>query len=352
MSSNRYRYAIVGTGRPHNSDGATGFGMAHTHMPAFQSTAKVDLVAIADIRDDNAQIFLSKYQSEAKHYADYRELLAVERPDIVSICVWPHLHAEMAIAAAESGVKAIHCEKPMATTWGDCKRMKAAADAHGALLSFNHQRRHIKLFQAVRQAVRDGAIGDLVMIEAQVGGLFDWGTHWLDMMFFYNEEQAAEWVIGQIDSRTERRVFGAYEENQAISHFKWRNGVRGILLAGHDASIGATHRLIGTEGVLEVLTERTMRLRGKGDAEWRIVEVPQGELNEHRLTALDIVRQLDEPGHRSFLNVDNAIQHTEVIYATYESSRHRGRIDLPLIPEDSALLALLAEGAIGPNRRA
>jgi predicted dehydrogenase len=350
MSSNRYRYAIIGTGRPHGTEGATGFGMAHTHFPAFQATDKVDLVAIADTHDDPAQFFLSKYQSNAKHYTDYRAMLAEEHPEILSICTWPHLHAEMAVAAAEAGVKAIHCEKPMATTWGDCKRMKAAADAHGTLLSFNHQRRHLKLFQAVRQAVRDGEIGDLVMIEAQVGDMFDWGTHWLDMMFFYNEETPAEWVIGQIDSRTERRVFGAFMENQAVCHFKWKNGVRGILLAGHEARIGAIHRLIGTEGVLEVLTERSMRLRGKGDAEWRVVEVPQGELNDHRLTALDVVRQLDEPGHRSFLNVDNAIQHTEVIYATYESSRYRGRIDLPLVPEDSALLALVAEGAIGPDR--
>ncbi len=86
--------------------------------------------------------------------------------------------------------------------------------------------------------------------------------------------------------------------------------MRGILIAGYEASIRATHRLIGTEGVLEVLTERSMRLLNKGQAGWRVVEVPQGEQNEHILTALDVVRQLDEPGHRSFLNVDNAIQHT------------------------------------------
>jgi UDP-N-acetylglucosamine 3-dehydrogenase len=351
MSSNRYRYAIIGTGRPHGTEGSTGFGMAHTHWPAFRAIDKVDLVAIADVRDDPAQFFLAKYASDAKHYTDYKEMLAQERPDIVSICVWPHLHAEIAIAAAEAGVKVIHCEKPMATTWGDCKRMKAAADAHGALLSFNHQRRHLKLFQAVRQAVRDGEIGELVMVEAQVGDMFDWGTHWLDMMFFYNEETPAEWVIGQIDSRQEKRAFGAYEEEQAICHFKWKNGVRGVLIAGYEASIHATHRLIGTEGVLEVLSERSMRLLSKGEAGWRVVEVPQGDRNEHVLTALDVVRQLDEPGHRSFLNIDNAIQHTEVIYATYESSRHRGRIDLPLVPEDSALLAMLAAGQIGPERR-
>lgn len=351
MSTPPYRYAIIGTGRPHGTEGSTGFGMAHTHYPAFQATGKVDLVAIADIREDPARYFLEKYQSDAKFYTDYHAMLQEEKPDIVSICTWPHLHAEMCIAAAEAGVPVIHCEKPMATTWGDCKRMKAAAEAHGAKLSFGHQRRHIKLFQAVRQAVRDGKIGDLIQIEAQVGDMFDWGTHWLDMMFLYNNDVPAEWAIGQIDSRTERSAFGAFMENQAVCHFKWTNGVRGILIVGYEASIGCTHRLIGTAGVLEVLSERKYRLCGNGHAEWQEVEVPQGELNEHKLTAFDVIRQLEEPGHVSLLSVNYAIQSTEVIFATYESSRWRGRIDFPLQAEDSALLAMVAAGEIGPNRK-
>ncbi len=348
--SSLYRYGIIGTGRPHGSEGATGFGMAHAHYPAFRATGRVDLVAIADIRDDNASLFLKRYDSEAKHYRSYPEMLATERLDLVSICTWPHLHAEMAIAAAEAGVRAIHCEKPIATTWGDCKRMKAAADANGAKLTFGHQRRHIKLFQAVRQAVRDGVIGDLVMIEAECGDLFDWGTHWLDMMFLYNEETPAEWVIGQIDSRREKRAFGAFMEEQGITHFKWRNGVRGVFVSGYEARIGAMHRLIGTDGTIEVLGERKMRLRGRGDAEWRTVEVPQGEVSDTFLSAADVVRQLDEPGYTSFLTVDNAIQHTEVIFATYESSRLRARIDLPLAYDGNALLDLLEADQIGPTR--
>src|SRR5262249_4158945 len=153
MSSERYRYGIIGTGLPHGVEGATGFGMAHYHYPAFRATGRIELIAIADIKDASAQFFLEKYESSAKHHRDYHEMLAQENLDIVSICTWPHLHAELSVAAAEAGVKVIHCEKPMAITWGDCKRMKAAADANGAKLSFGHQRRHIKLFQAVRQAV-------------------------------------------------------------------------------------------------------------------------------------------------------------------------------------------------------
>jgi hypothetical protein len=68
------------------------------------------------------------------------------------------------------------------------------------------------------------------------------------------------------------------------------------------------------------------------------------------LSAADVVRQLDEPGYTSFLTVDNAIQHTEVIFATYESSRLRARIDLPLAYDGNALLDLLEADQIGPTR--
>ena len=350
MTPGTHSYAIIGTGRPHGSEGATGFGMANTHLPNFLATGLVHLAAVADIVPDHSSSFLERHGVSAPEFTDYHEMLAEIKPEAVSICTWPHLHAEMAVAAAEAGARVIHCEKPIATLWADAKRMKAAADANGARLSFNHQRRHIKLFQAVRDALNSGAVGDLVMIEAQVGDLFDWGTHWLDMMFFYNHETEAEWVIGQIDSRTEQSIFGAKSENQSLCHFKWKNGVRGLLVSGYQASIGATHRVTGKLGVLEVLNERTYRVIGNGDAEWRTIEVPQGAHDEHRLTAEDVLRQLDDPTHRSILSIDNALHHTELIFGTYLSSKHRGRIDLPIPHEGNAFLDLLATREIGPNR--
>src|SRR5580704_4691779 len=146
--TSRYRYGIIGTGIPWKSEGATGFGMANPHYTGFMSTGRVDLVSIADIRDDHARLFLERHGCTAKIYHDYQQMLAIEKPDIVSICTWPHLHAEIAVAACEAGIPAIHCEKPMATTWGDAKRIKAAADASGTILSFNHQRRFLGPFQA------------------------------------------------------------------------------------------------------------------------------------------------------------------------------------------------------------
>jgi len=352
MTLSRYRYGIIGTGRPHGTPGAIGFGMAYPHFHGFEATGRVELVAIADIREDNARYFLERHDSDARFYTDYHEMLVQENLDIVSICTWPHLHAEMAIAAAEAKVKGILCEKPMALTWGDAKRMKAAADANGVLLTLDHQRRFLEPFQTARRLADEGVIGDLMRLEAMCGDLSDWGTHWLDMLFFFNGDRPAVWVIGQLDSRKERRVFGALTENQAISHFKFDNDVRGLLITGFEADIGCANRLIGMEGVIEIHWDSPfLRVRGKGDSQMRAIATKEG-LHDHIAwdrAAADLVRALDETGHRPLLSVDNAIRSTEITFATYESSRRRGRIDLPLQPEDSALLAMLADGSLGPQ---
>lgn len=342
-----YRYAIIGTGIPWRTEGSTGFGMARAHYPSMMKGGKVELVGYAELLPERAQRFREDYSITAPHYLDYQEMLAKEQPEIVSVCTWPNVHADLTIAAIEAGAKAVYCEKPMAIHWRDCKRMKEVADAHGAILTFNHQRRFIKMFQQVQGLVQGGAIGELVQIEAECGNLYDWGTHWLDMMFYYNGDVPAEWVIGQINSKTENTIFGAYMEDQAVCHFKWVNGVRGYMVTGHEAKIGATHRIIGKEGILEVLTERKYRILGKGRGEWEEVEVPQGDWNELELAAADVVRALEEPGYKSLLSADNAIQHTEVIFATYHSSKIHGRVDLPLSYDGNSLLDLVEEGKIG-----
>lgn len=354
MSTPRYRYAIIGTGRPWKTEGATGFGMARPHWHGFRETERADLVAIADIREDNARLFLEQYESDAKPYADYREMLREEKPDIVSVTLWPHLHAEMTIAACETGVRAIHCEKPMATTWADAKRMKAAADANGAILTFNHQRRFLEPFQKAKRMMQEGVIGELKRIEGQTSNLYDWGTHWLDMFSYYNDDTPVEWVIGQIDSRKESVVFGAAIENQGICHFKWANGVRGLLVTGFEADWGAQNRLVGTEGVIEVGAPGDIALRvwGRGDSEWRTVETQEGLHGSVPIdrACADLVRALDEPGYTPLLSVNNALIGTEIYFAAYASSRLRARMELPLTYEGNAFHDMLASGEVGPDR--
>lgn len=345
----KLKAAIIGCGRPHRQSGATGSGMSHAHAKAYNALPNAELVAVADIVRANAEAFQSEH-NVPRIYEDYNQMLENEQPDIVSICTWPHLHAPMTRDCAKAKVRAVHCEKPMATTFGDAKRMVQECEKSGTQLTFNHQRRFGGPFRAAKEILKSGRIGHLQRLEARCSNLYDWGTHWFDMMFFYNDETPVEWVIGQIDLRGARPIFGAWVESQGLSHFKFQNGVYGTLFTGHEAVPIAENRLIGSEGVIEVGggEGENLRVWAKGSSDWE--KVPEGEGlhggNNIQRAINDALESL-ESGREPELSARRALQATELIFATWESSRRGGRVELPLDIEDSPLVARLeASGQI------
>jgi UDP-N-acetylglucosamine 3-dehydrogenase len=343
-----YRVGMIGVGMPDSEEGTTGCAMAYGHITGYHNTDGVTVVAAADLKKPNLKHYAEKFDIPAT-YTDYQQMLAKENLDIVSIATWPKLHKDMVVACAKAGVKAIHCEKPMATTWGDSKKMVEACDKHGVQLTFNHQRRFETPYMTAKKLVEQGAIGDLVRMEAYCPDLYDWGTHWFDMFFFYNHDVAAEWVLGQIDSRADSPVFGVQLEDMGLASVGFANGVRGILFTGAKHGINADHRLLGTEGYLE-LSCPEIRLRGKGDTEMRTITPDDQKVDSISLAIQDLVMCL-RTGREPELSARKAAQATELIFATYESSRWRGRIDLPLKIEDNPFQEMLDAGLVGPDRR-
>ncbi|MEN9935342.1 MAG: hypothetical protein RLZZ387_1921 [Chloroflexota bacterium] len=345
-----YRVGIIGCGKPWKSEGATGFGMSHQHAEGYKASPDCRIVALADISEENARAFQERHGGDAI-YQDYREMLAQEKLDIVSISTWPHLHAPMVLACAEAGVKAVHCEKPMALTYGDSLAMVEACERAGIQLTFNHQRRFGTPFRQAKALLQEGAIGTLERIDATTGNLFDWGTHWFDMLLFLNEETPVEWVIGQVDLRGSHRVFGAPVEGQGLSHFKFRNGVHALLMTGNNAPHPLIIRLSGSEGTIELghSNEAVLRVWGKGQSGWETVPTDEnlhgGECVKRGV--LDLVDAL-KTGREPELSGRRALRATELIFATYESSRRRARVDLPLDVSDSPLQALMEAAGVTP----
>ena len=157
------------------------------HAEGYQAAAQVEIVACADPVEAARSSFAEDF-AVASSYEDYRAMLESEALDVVSVCTWTGLHREMVEAAAAAGVKAIHCEKPMASTWGDAKALAQACADRDVLLTFSHQRRFGAPFVKAKQLLDAGAIGALQRLEGACSNLFDWGTHWFDMFFFYNDE--------------------------------------------------------------------------------------------------------------------------------------------------------------------
>ena len=188
-------------------------------------------------------------------------------------------------------------------------------------------------------------------MESACGDLIDWGTHWINMFLFYNNETPAEYVLAQIDARRPHGVFGLKMETESVALIKFTNGVFATLYTGDDSRkiVGCANRIIGTDGVVEVLWDKPwLRYRKTGDADWGFVpeaDVADGIHGNDAST--DGVRDLVDAlraGRKPLCSVDNALPTTEIIFAAYESARRRGRVDMPLTAGDNAFYALLEEG--------
>lgn len=347
----RLRVGIIGTGRRRELGNELGFAMAYEHAEGFRAlNDRCEIVACADIVRDTAEAFAEDVGIPASGiFTDYRAMLAASDLDVVSICTWPHLHAPMVLDSALAGVRAIHCEKPMADTWGAARLMVQECERRGVQLTINHQRRFGGLFRKANELLQSGAIGELVRLEVSCNDLFDWGTHYIDLCGMYSGDRPAEWVMGQIDYRRERRMFGVHMETQAFGTWRYPSGVYGMIATGDGAGlVGVENRLVGTHGVIEIGVSGgpLLRLRRKGHLEWETVDTGTEGLHGPGYIERAIVDTIDALlDHREpVLSGRKALNATEIIFALFESSRRRARIDLPLTIADNPLLAMIEAG--------
>ena len=358
----RLRVGFIGTGRKPERAGPQGYGMAHQHAAAYKSLPEAcEIVACADISAENAGAFAQMWGVPADGvFTDVGEMLRRASLDVVSVCVWPHLHAPLAIQAALAGVAAIHCEKPMADTWGNCRLMAQECARRGVRLTFNHQRRFGRPFRTAKALLDAGTVGALVRVEFGAGDLYDYGSHNFDMSAYFAGEARARWVMAQIDYRTENLVFGAHNENSAHAVWQYENGVYGVAATGGCSGLVASHnRIVGTQGEIEVGPAG----RGLPVLRWRRFDSPAGWQAEDcgneglhgpgyiERALADVLGAVRE-GRTSELCADHALAATEVIFACWESARRRGRVDLPLVVPDNPLRAMVEAGQLTPAPRA
>ncbi len=149
MSVEPLHYAIVG--------GAA--VIADEHIQAIAAVPSARLAAIVDINVEKGA--RRAQQLGCAFYADYRELLTQERPDVVAICTPHPVHAPVAIAALEAG-KHVLCEKPLASLPSEADAMIAAAERAGKLLAVNFQQRFRPEVEYARALIAGGELGELV----------------------------------------------------------------------------------------------------------------------------------------------------------------------------------------------
>ncbi len=136
---------------------------ADFHADSYRRHPKAELVAVAAI--DNLEPFAAKWNI-ANTYADYREMLAREKLDLISICVPNFLHHPVALAAAEAGVH-ILCEKPLATTAEDARAMRDICRQRGVRLFYGEDWCFSPPLCRALEVIREGGIGRPLYVKAK-----------------------------------------------------------------------------------------------------------------------------------------------------------------------------------------
>ncbi|MDD4889546.1 MAG: Gfo/Idh/MocA family oxidoreductase [Phycisphaerae bacterium] len=145
--SNPVRVGVIGCG-----------GIGNIHMDKLQAVG-AKLVAVCDI-DPAPLRAAAKQYTVANAFTDYRELLALDEVDAVTVGLPNYLHAEVTIAAAKAG-KHVFCEKPMAMNVAECKAMIAAAARAKRVLQIGLVNRFYAESQLTRSLVAAGKLGQV-----------------------------------------------------------------------------------------------------------------------------------------------------------------------------------------------
>lgn len=205
MSVPTYRAGIIGLGFIGGADQVSGDALGQqvrhldgTHLTALQGNPRIKLVAGSSRDAGRRERFAQR--TAARVYSDWQEMIEREKLDIVSVATYAPAHAEISAGCAEGGVRAIYCEKPIATRPADADRMLEACEAARSLLVINHNLRFNPNARRLRDFVAKGGLGQVTSASIQWGSgrLGNVGTHMMDAIQMLSGRKV-EAVSGLLD---------------------------------------------------------------------------------------------------------------------------------------------------------
>jgi predicted dehydrogenase len=211
----RVRIGLIGAG----IIGGTHSAVLHQICQAMPD--RVELVAVADLDQERRDFFTAAY-GYRQSFVDSRAV--IEHPDVntVFVCVPTSQHAATVYAAAKRGLQ-IFCEKPLAMSYAEGKKMLAAVERAGVRTQIGLVLRYSAVYTVMRSLLQDPAAGSPVAVvfrddqcfpirglhfsawradrsQTAGGTLIEHGVHDLDLL---------TWMFGSV------RRLRAWEQNRA-----------------------------------------------------------------------------------------------------------------------------------------
>ncbi len=212
--------------------GVVGVGsMGRNHARVYAQMPDVNLVALADADEETVNQIARTYKANA--YTDYREMLAKEHLDVVTVAVPTRMHLEATLSAIQHGAHVL-VEKPMAFSVGECQAMIDAAAAANVRLGVGHIERFNPAILELKRRLADGELGRVFQIRsrrvgpfpnriADVGVVFDLATHELNIM-----EYLISAPIDYLYAETGQEIHASHEDLLS-GLLRFSNGAVGVL---------------------------------------------------------------------------------------------------------------------------
>jgi len=328
----------------------------HLHR-AFSDLGGVELVAIADPDADGRARTARDYGVTAV-YSDYREMLAMESLDIVSIGPrWVEHREAMATACAEAGCH-IFCDKPIAATLEEGDRMVAAADRNRVKLAVALQAVYLPGVPAARELIANGAIGPLQTLygrgkqDRRGGGedLAILGPHVLNLMRCFAGEPVSVWAhitedgqpVAAGDGRETSEPVGLVSGDAVSAIFGFENGVTGIFESRADQpgkGAGYGLEIIGRDGRITLQSATAPVVTLFPNTAWPPADYhvkgtptapPPGDAREGNANAVrDLIAAIEED-RDPIASGRDAVAVLEMAHACYQSAITGTRVGFPL----------------------
>lgn len=158
MNTSTLRWGILGPGRIACS----------ALIPAMHHAANAEPVAVASRAGSRAREIAARF-SISRAYEGYEALLDDPEIDAIYIALPNGLHAEWVCKAAAAG-KHVLCEKSVALSVEDAKRMRGACWSSGVLLMEGFMYRHHPQWAVVKEVVSSGQLGRVLSVDAHLSG--------------------------------------------------------------------------------------------------------------------------------------------------------------------------------------
>jgi predicted dehydrogenase len=305
-------------------------------MAAILASPSLKLVAACDSNPHQLQTFADDWSiggPDCRLYNSYQDMLRDEDLHIVTVALPDNSHAEVVIAAAESGARGILCEKPLATSVSDALAAVSACQTGGVSLLVNHTRRWDPRYVMARQAIASGAIGEVDHVTASFGGpramLFRNGSHLADAICFFSDSEP-EWLVARLDDDHvdyPPRYAGdggsdPFTDPAVTAMIKMKNGVRGMLNLSKRAIATFECDVLGSHGRLRVGSDAAELWRESAPGDFFITPFrPPLTTHADTLAALEeLAAALDRPGAPLSSSGQDGLRTVEILVACLQSN--------------------------------